>query len=119
VLLLKLCADLDTADEINKCIYDILNQRSICSTLSHYWYVKDANKCPVFTEGNTLFKLATCVCKRLVMLAHDCAVLNFISVIVMLIFKLIFLKNGWISYSLVQDVQQAISAEAYNIFHGY
>jgi len=45
------------------------------------------------------------VCKRLLILTHDCAVFIFIIVMVMLIFKLIILKNGCISYSLVQDVQ--------------
>jgi len=45
------------------------------------------------------------VCKRLFMLMHDCAVFKFIIVIVMVIFKLVILKNGWISYSLVQNVQ--------------
>jgi hypothetical protein len=34
VLLLELYANLDTADEINTCIYDILNYRNTSSTVS-------------------------------------------------------------------------------------
>ena len=39
MLLLKLCANLDTADEINRCLYDILNQRNTGSTVSRHCLV--------------------------------------------------------------------------------
>jgi hypothetical protein len=62
------------------------------------WYLMDVfNKCPLYTELKHTLQTGS-VCVKGCLCTHDCAVFKFIIVIVMLIFKLIFLKNGWISY---------------------